>query len=283
MFINDFDKDILSRIAKFANDTKLGTCVDSIEGVKQLQADLDKLSEWATKWQMAFNVDKCEVMHIGSRNPHAHYLLMGKILKTTKVNKDLGCTISDDLKAAKHCSVSVGKAKKNLGFIKRTVKFKSKEIIIPLCNSLVRSHLEYGAQFWSPYLRKDNECIEKVYRRATKMIPSIRHKSYEQRREDLNMFSLEQRRLRGQLIEVYKMINKIDIVDFNNMFTFSQNQTRGNGLKLELPRYNTDVCGNFFTYRIPGYWNKLSELVVNSPSIDSFKKKLDKVLPTLIQ
>ena len=127
-------------------------------------------------------------------------------------------------------------------------------------------HLEYAVQFWSPSQRKDIEKLEAVQARATKLIPSIGHLGYQRRLERLNLYSLEKRRLRGQLIETYKILSSIDKIDHRNLFTLSNNQTRTNGWKLELKRFNTSHCGTFFTYKIPSFWNRLPAYVVNSSS-----------------
>ena len=84
-----------------------------------------------------------------------------------------------------------------LGIIKRGVSYKSAEVISKLYRSYVRPHLEYCIQFWSPTNVKDADMLEGVQRRATKMIPSLRNLSYEERLKRLGMFSLRLRRLRG--------------------------------------------------------------------------------------
>ena len=146
----------------------------------------------------------------------------------------------------------------------------------------MRPHLEYAVQFWSPSLRKDIERLEAVQARATKLIPSIRHVGYVRRLERLNLYSLEKRRLRGQLIETFKMLKGVNNIDYRHLFTFSNNRTRSNGWKLELKRFNTSQCGNFFTYKIAPIWNRLPAEAVNSASVEQFKIELDKVIDTLI-
>ena len=148
-------------------------------------------------------------------------------------------------------------------------------------NSLVRPHLEYAVQFWCPSQRGDIDRLERVQRRATKLIPSIRNRSYEDRLRELNLFTLEQRRLRGQLIEVFKILRGFDNVDYRNMFELSEGRTRNHGYKLVLKRYNRDLCGNYFTYSICNTWNSLPADVVNSDSVEQFKCRLDRVLRRL--
>ena len=186
------------------------------------------------------------------------------------------------LKSSNQCLEAVKKAQKLLGYIKRQFRTRNKETILTLYNALVRPHLEYAVQFWSPSLRKDIERLEAVQARATKLIPSIRHLGYVRRLERLNLYSLEKRQLRGQLIETFKMLKGVNNIDYRHLFTFSNNRTRSNGWKLELKRFNTSQCGNFFTYKIAPIWNRLPAKAVNSASVEQFKIELDKVIDTLI-
>ncbi len=101
----------------------------------------------------------------------------GEKLESVYCIKDLGLTITSNLKFFQQCKEAAGKANRMLGFIKRNVSFKNKNIILPLYDCLFRPHLEYAVQLWSPHLAKDITKLEAVQRRATKMIPSLRNKS----------------------------------------------------------------------------------------------------------
>ncbi len=109
--------------------------------------------------------------------------------------KDLDVTITSNLKFSQHCKKEACKANKMLGFINRIFSFKNKDIILLMYISLLRPHMEYAGQFWPPHHAKDIAKLEAVQRRATKMIPSLGNKSYEERLARLNLFSLEKRRL----------------------------------------------------------------------------------------
>ena len=282
IYINDIDISLTSKLAKFADDIKLGINAADGTAVQELQADLNKVGEWSKNWQMPFNLDKCKVMHIGYKNQNVKYTLQGKEIQSVEQEKDLGVIISNDLKFSKQCIKAEKSAQKMVGYIKRQFRCRNKEIVIPLYNSLVRPQLEYAVQFWSPPLRKDVERLEAVQRRATKMIPSIRQLGYEARLESLNLYSLETRRLRGQLIETFKIFQGFTKVDYSDLFTLNNSQTRNNGWKIDLKRYNTSLCGNFFTYKIGNIWNKLPAEVVNSDTVNQFKRKLDKIIHSLI-
>ena len=181
------------------------------------------------------------------------------VIKVVSEEKDLGVLINKDLKFGKQCAEAVKKANKTLGFIARNFEYKSKNIILPLYKTLVRPHLEYAVQFWCPYLKKDIEKIERIQRRATKLIPELKGKSYEQRLRELDIHSLETRRLRGKLIEVFKILNTFDNIDYRQFFRFDFNDiTRSNGYKLCHKRFQTNIAKNFFSYDVISKWNSLS-------------------------
>ena len=282
MYINDLDIGLVSKISKFADDTKLGVNANCSEAVEHLKEDLRKLGEWSLKWQMPFNVDKCKVMHIGHKNKNVSYSLLGTEIESSQQEKDLGVIITSDLHPSKQCIEVEKKAQKLIGYIKRQFNTRKKETILTLYNALVRPHLEYAVQFWAPSQRKDIDRLEKVQARITKLIPAIRHMGYNRRLEKLNLYTLETRRLRGQLIETFKILKGINKIDYRNLFTMSSNLTRSNGWKLELQRFSTSHCGNFFTYKIASTWNRLPSEVVDSSTITQFKKGLDKVINTLL-
>ncbi len=113
---------------------------------------------------------------------------------------------------------------------------------------LIGPHLEYALQFWSPYHVKDIAKLEGVKLRATKMIPSLRNKPYEERLSHLNLFSLEKRRLRGKLIECFKLLNGFTNVDATKLLIRDDSsRTRNNGAKLKCKQVNSDSAKIFFT------------------------------------
>ncbi len=125
--------------------------------------------------------------------------MCGVKLESVHCVKDLGVTITSNLKFSQHCKDAACKANRMLGFIIKKISFKNKDVILPMYISLVRHHLEYAVQFWSLHHAKEIANLEALQRRATKMIPSLRNKSYEERLARLNLFSLEKRRIQGKL------------------------------------------------------------------------------------
>ncbi len=164
-----------------------------------------------------------------------------------------------------------------LGLIKRNFSFKNKDIVLPLYNSFVRHHLEYAVQFWSPHHVKEIAKLQCVQRRATKMIPFLRNKPYEERLSHLNLFSLEKRRLRGKLIECFKLLNGFTNVDVTKLFMMDDSlRTWSNGAKLKCKQANSDCTKYFFNNVVVTDWNRLPPSVVQCSSTDSFKNRLDR-------
>ncbi len=114
---------------------------------------MNKISAWSAKWEMPFNVRKCHIPQMGTRNLKYDYEMSSEKLESVHCVKDLGVMIVPNLKFSQQCREAAGKANRMLGFIKRNF-FKNKDVILPLNNSLVRPHLEYAVQFWSPHLAK---------------------------------------------------------------------------------------------------------------------------------
>lgn len=276
MYINDLDSNIISKLGKFADDSKLGRGVSCKEDVECLRQDLAKLEKWSEDWQMQFNIDKCSVMHLGWNNIESDYRLNSSTLKKSELERDLGVLIDKNLKFSDHCSKVANNANITLGMIRRTIKCKSKSIITKLYKALVRPQLEYCVQVWRPYLKKDIEKLEKVQRRATKMIHECRALSYEKRLKFTGLTTLEERRNRGDLIEAFKILKGLNKVDYKRFFKLNSNsRTRGNKLKLTKSRSRLDIRKHFFSQRVVNGWNSLPDFVVEAESVNSFKNRYD--------
>lgn len=275
IYINDLDCGITNWILKFADDTKIfGTSCD-IHQRRKLQDDLNALFHWSTEWQMLFNVDKCKVMHFGKHNAQYDYTLNNKPLVKVTEERDLGIVISGDLKVSQQCSQAYSKASKLLGVLNRSIVYKSKDIMLKLYKSLVRPHLEYCTAAWSPHYVKDKELLERIQRRFTRMIPELKGLSYSDRLKALKLWTLEERRIRADLIEVYKMLNGLSDVSFRSMFTLDlSKRTRGHSYKLIKSRFNTDLRQHFFSDRVIKFWNSLEDSTVSAPSLNCFKQRL---------
>ena len=121
---------------KFADDTKLVRKIKQNGNYEHLQDDLDKLIKSSGKWQMLFNFGKC--LHAGHGNEDVYYRMGGRDLSTTTTEKDLGVIISADMKVSEQCAMAASKGNRNRSLIRRNKTYKEKELILPLCKTIVR-------------------------------------------------------------------------------------------------------------------------------------------------
>ena len=275
MFIDDLDDGLTSRILKFADDSKIFRVVNGPEDRNALQEDLRRLSEWSEIWQMRFNVSKCKVMHLGPGNMLWKYSMGGRHLDEVSEERDLGVIISNDLKVEAQCSAAYVKANRMLGLIERTVVNKSQGILTTLYKSLVRPHLEYSTAAWSPHYLKDREMLERVQRRFTRMIPGLGELGYEERLGVLGLMTLEERRNRSDMVEMFKVLKGLSAIPVETFFELNGNgRTRGNSMKIVKRVVRTDVRKYFFSQRVVNRWNGLEERVVSATTVESFKGRL---------
>ncbi|CAM4600677.1 unnamed protein product [Caretta caretta] len=216
LFITDLGTKSGSVLIMFADDTKLGGIVNLERDWDIIQEDMDDLVNWSNSNRMKFNSEKCKVMHLGINNKKFSYKLGTHQLEVTEEEKNLGVLVDHRMTMSRQCDMAVKKANAVLGCIRRGISSRDKEVLVPLYKALVRPHLEYCVQFWSPMFKKDEFKLEQVQRRATRMIRGIENLSYERRIKELGLFSLTKRRLRGDMIALYKYIRGINTGEWRN-------------------------------------------------------------------
>ena len=135
------------------------------------------------------------------------------------------------LKFDLHIDNIVNKANSMIGLIKRNFSFMDIDIFLNLYKALIRPHLEYGQIIWSPQYIRQSRKIENVQRRATKLIPKLKNLPYEERLKKLKLPSPKYRRMRGDMINVYKLLNNEKSDNKMLKLNTSKYQTRGHDKK----------------------------------------------------
>ena len=288
LFVNDLPQHINSLISMFADDTKLYLPLTSDSSHDELIADLNYLQLWAEQMQMKFHPSKCKIMHMGRNNPCKDYVMKGSnnepyTLEKTECECDLGVYIDSKLTFTQHCQEKVNKANKVLGYIRHTFKHLNQDTFLLLYKSLVRPHLEFSSCIWSPKYKYNIDSIERVQRRATKLIPQLRDLPYTERLQQLNLETLNYRRTRADLLETYRIVTNQHHVDTDCHCSVCPTKsmlaptlssiTRGHSKKMQI-QPSTGARQNFFENRVCKIWNNLSEKTVSSKNVDIFKNNL---------
>ena len=281
-FINDLPEVARSLVKIFADDTKAYCSIRTETDHITLQDTINSFVEWSDIWLLRFNSDKCKVLHLGSNNPrHEYEIKNGDVtskLETTNNEKDLGVFIDENLTFNHHLNTAVKKARSMAGMLQRHITYKVKGTMIPLFKALVRPVLEYAVSVWCPYMKKDIEKMEKVQQQFTKRVKGMSDLSYTGRLAKLKLPSLIYRRIRGDMIEVYKILNNYyDPVTTKSLLTLNNNShsTRTNSMKLEKPSFNKQKYQMFFTNRVINLWNRLPQETVKSKTLNAFKNNID--------
>jgi len=201
------------------------------------------------------------------------------ILHETVEERDLGIIVTDSLSASTQCAEAAKKAMRILGMVRRQFKDMDKECFTLMYRTFIRPYLEYAIQVWSPYKRRDIDCLEKVQRRATKLVKGLKNCRHELRLTKLGLTTLEEKRRTGDLIEAYKIITgkeKVRVQDFFN-FHHSSYDLWGHCYKLATKRSGLELRRNFFSQRVVSLWNRLPSHVVEATTVNTFKNRLDRL------
>lgn len=283
VYVNDIPDSLNSFCKIFADDTKLYTAVGNKKDQERLQNDLLKLSKWSRLWLLEFSIQKCKVVEYGHVRFQFDYKLLDKddnpiSLPKDTTEKDLGIWFQNNMKFDEHTIYVVNRCNKLLGLIKRTFKSLDKESFLILYKSLIRSIIDYGGSVYFPTTKKNIQLIENIQRRATKLLPEIRDLNYSERLMHLNLPTLQYRRKRYDLIQLFKIVHGFEDINPRKFFEFNDNCTRGHLYKIQKPNCQKKLRLNSFPTRCINLWNSLSEDIVSSDTVLKFKTRLDRFL-----
>ena len=167
-----------STIRLFADDTIMYLSITNMDDCQRLQEDLKRLEEWEKEWLMEFHPAKCHVLWITRKKSTATFpnTLHGQVLTEVKSAKYLGVTISSDMSWNNHIASTAVKANKTLGFLKRNIKVKDKDLKEKKAyKAIIRPTLEYCSTVWDPYYQNQATTIEKVQRRTARWVTGRFH------------------------------------------------------------------------------------------------------------
>ena len=276
IFINDLDNAATENqvVRKFADDTKVSQVIEGPDDAEELQGTLDRLCQWATDWGMAFNVAKCHVMHVGQNNPRHKYHMQGEALKTTEEERDIGVTVTVNLKPSRQCQKAAQTAHTVLAQILRAFHYRDRHVYISLYKQYVRPHLEFAVAAWSPWTKADIECLEKVQMKAARAVSGLRGRSYEERTAELKLPSLQERRRQADMAQTYKIMASEDSDQWITRADTRRTTRNTCGLNNIVPmRNNHEYRNNFFSQRVVEEWNSLPDVVKESRTVQMFKRR----------
>jgi hypothetical protein len=258
----------------FADDIKVYLSLIKVNCTIVLQTALDLIGSWASEWQLAISIEKCNVLNIGPPAVNVNYQINGYVLPFVTSCRDLGVLVTNDLCPSLHVTEIARKGHQRANMILRCFVTRDTALLVRTFTTYVRPLLEYNSVTWSPYLKRDIEMIEKVQRRFTKRLKGLATLTYDQRLDHLNLPSLELRRLHIDLAWCYNIV--FGLVDTPSEEFFSMCKlpmTRGHAYKLYKPGCINSVRKNFFANRIVNVWNSLP-MSTEFGSINAFKRSL---------
>jgi hypothetical protein len=281
IFINDLDQIFNTGVTSkfFADDAKVYTVIKSDQDIVTLQENIDKLVVWANDWQLKIAFDKCSVIDFSTSaigDSRTNSIEGAPILMVDNV-KDLGVTFDCRLKFSIHIAQIKAKVKQRLFLLFRAFRLRDKIPLVRAFKSYILPLLSYCSSVWSPVQIGEINDIESVQRLFTRRVAGMENKRYKERLKLLNLPSLELRRLWADLLLCFKIIHG-HVAGGPEAFglRLKAGSTRGHSKKLFAEHTRIEARRNFFSARIVRPWNSLTDKLVNSESIASFKRGVKK-------
>jgi len=260
----------------FADDVKIYVSICDIDSINLLQDSLFAISRWAAEWQLNISISKCAVLHLGRKNLIYDYSLDGVTLPNVREMRDLGVLVNNNLSFSSHYAQITAKAHQRAGLILRCFKSRDPLILFRAFTVYVRPLLEYCSPVWCPVYKTNVIKIESVQRRFTKRLRGLAGLTYKERLQYLSAETLELRRLKQDLLTMFKLFNGIIDVDVSQFFDVTgYSQTRGHNFKLVKPVNNNNARAFSFSCRRIDCWNSLPAETVLATTTTVFKYLLD--------
>ena len=284
IYINHVGSKLASHYKIFADDLKIYATVNATStcqfpaAAQTIQNDINVLHQTSESWGLKLNQEKCAVMRF-TRNFKEQvppmYFLSGKPLPIHQSHRDLGLLIDDKLKFHEHVT-SVSHKAYGLcqSFLKSTV-CRTPEFMMFLFKTHIRPLIEYGSCVWNTRYKEDIQRLECVQRMWTRHIDDLQTLTYGERLRELNLYSMQGRLLRADLIQYWKIFHNVSCIKPGDLFTQPlRSGNRGHRYKIHVPQASLDVRKRCFSHRCIAVWNGLPDSVVASENLNSFKGAL---------
>ena len=230
---------------------------------------------------MEFNTNKYHVMRMGKSlmRPTWNYTIGNEEISESSAEKDLGVIMQNDLSPENHINKLFGNTFGILRNIKVAFNYMDKEMMKKIIMTMIRPKLEYAETVWSPHKKKHIRKLERIQRMATKMVPEIERLTYEERLREMKLPTLEARRERGDLITIYKLVNKLEETDKEDFLLKTERgvgSLRGHTQRLSKGKCLKNTKRYSFPHRSIDTWNGLNEETVSARNVHKFKEILDR-------
>ena len=242
-----------------------------------LQDDINSLTATSESWGLKMNVTKCKCLRFGPRtlvdcgNGDSPYTINGAAIGFSSIHKDLGVKTDRKLKFHEHIRAKANTCNGITTNILSSTLCRNADFIMAIFKALIRPKLEYGSTLWNLGYLGDIRSLERVQRRWTRQISGLENLPYNERLRRLDLFSIQGRLLRADLITTWKIFAGQCAVQVAGIFTVDSSSRRGHSRKLFLPRACREVRQRFFAVRVVRDWNSLSEEAVSAPTLNQFK------------
>lgn len=277
LFINDLPEYVKhSKVRLFADDCVLYREIQKKEDCEALQQDLEALQRWEDDWNMEFHPQKCQLLRTSKKrtNITTNYSIHGHTLEEVETAKYLGITLHRTLSWNTHIQNITNKANKTRAFLQRNLQSAPRYTKENCYQALVRPILEYASSVWDPWTKANIDKIETVQRRSARMVNNNFNKyaSVTQMLQELKWPSLRERRARAKAVIMYRIVNNTIAIPMSLLQATTIDRGRGHNKRFLIPHSRTQVHQYSFIPHSIRIWNKLPQDLVNSPTLEAFKR-----------
>ena len=286
LFINHVAATLTCKYKVFADDLKIYTCLDlsgaSDDQEQSFQSDVTRLHQTSDSWGLRLNLKKCAVLCFRRRyHPIAcpTYKLEDSPIPPVTSQTDLGIIVDKDLKFHEHARATARKAGAIAQNLLKSTVCRSPDFMLHLLKVHIRPVLEYASVVWNSGYMLDKKKLESVQRLWTRHVLGLEKKEYMDRLKSLDLYSVEGRFLRADLIKCWKVFHGKCPIEPSQLWEVNVDaRTRGHRFKIKVNRCELDARSRFFPNRIINDWNSLPGWVVEARTLGEFKSGLATVL-----